>query len=250
MHLLFNTRLALLPALLFFFTAALQGQSSGFHLLLEQGLSSVSSFSLQEDKWAGSYGASLGGEYRFPSGFYLKADVQRLSAQMRFSNGSLTLNSSDTTTLGPNKASGITKSKEYRIAYGAGVVTNWKKVRFALDLAHSIEFLQRAETIAERPDGLIQDGGATALSRYGETFTFNDENWRLNNNSDHQLQLTGSILVDLSPRIGIGLFYRTDVLNRWVELQLEDVPGQSDWVTVERTEVRQAMAGVRLTYGL
>jgi hypothetical protein len=246
-----NLCLALLPAFFFFFITTLQGQSSSFHLQIEQGISALNNFNMERDKGGfGGYATSLGGECRFPSGFYLKADVQRLSAQLSFSNNYLTLNSSDTTTLGPNQAYGTTRSKEYRIAYGGGVATSWKKVRFTLDLAHSIEFHQRAETIAERPNGFFRDGGATALSRYGETFTFNDENWRLINNSNHQLQVTGSMLVELSPRIGLGLFYRTDLLTRWVELQLQDQPGQPEFVTVERRDARQAMTAVRLTYGL
>jgi len=244
-----NTRLVLLPVFFLFFTIVLTGQSSSLHLYLDQGLSSVSDFDLKKDQWSGSYGAALGGEYYFPSGFYLKADLQLLSAQLSFYNNSLTLNSSDTATIGPNQASGTTRSKAYRLSYGSGITTNWKRVRFALDLAHSIEIHQRAETIAERPDGFFRDGGATAISQYGETFPFNDETWRLINNSNHQLQITGSVIAELSPKFGLGLFYRTDLLTRWVELQLEDVPGQQDFVTVERREARQAMAGLRLTYG-
>lgn len=249
MHYPINTRLALFPAFFLFFATALTGQSSGLHLYLEQGLSSVSKFDLQKDQWSGSYGAALGGEYHFPSGFYLKADVQLLSAQLSFNNNSLTLNNSDTTTIGPNQAQGTTRSKAYRLSYGSGIATNWKRVRFALDLAHSIELGQRAETIAERPDGFFADGGETAISSYGEIFSFNNENWQLINNSNQQLQITGSVIAELSPRFGIGLFYRTDLLNRWVELQLEDVPGQNNFVTVERQDARQAMAGIRFTYG-
>lgn len=246
MCLFINTRLAVLSALFLSFTAALAGQSPGLHLQVEQGVSSVSGFNLQQDKWGGNYAASLGAEYHFPSGFYLKADVQHLSAQLSFRNDFLTQHSSDTTTIGPNQASGTTRLKEYRVAYGGGVAKNWKKMRFSLDLAHSIEFYQRAETIAERPDGFFQDGGATATSRYGEVFNFNNENWQLINNSNHQLQLTGSILLQMSPRIGLGLFYRTDLLNRWMELQLQDLPGQTDFVIVERRDARQATAGLRL----
>ena len=233
----------------FFISSGAQAQSSGFHLQLEQGIAALNDFDMGPNQGVfGGYAASLGGEYRFPSGFYVKSAVQLISSKLNFSNDYLRLMSSDTTTLGINQASGSTKSKEYRFAYGAGMATNWKKIRFALDLAHSIEFHQRAQTVAGRGSGPFEDGGSAALSNYGETFPFAGQNWRLINNSNHQLQLTGSILAELSPRIGIGFFYRTDLLTRWVELQLEDMPGQMDFVIVERRVARQAMAGIRLTY--
>lgn len=229
----------------------LHGQSSGFHLQMDQGISALNNFNMKEGAGAfGGYATSLGVEYRFRSGFYLKADAQRLTARLEFRNDYLTLNSSDTTTLGPNQAYGSTRSEEYRFAYGAGVATKWKMLRFTLDLAHSVDFFQRAETVAVRVDGLIEDGGDFAVSKYEEAFDFRDENWKLVNNSNHQLQLTGSIAAEFSPRFSLGLFYRTDLLTRWVELRLQDQPGQTDFVLVERRDARQAMAGVRLAHGL
>jgi hypothetical protein len=226
-------------------------QSSGFVFQTEQGISALNNFNRKRDAGAfGGYAASLGAEYRLPSGIYFQAAVQRLSARLEFNNNSLTLNSSDTATLGPNQAYGSTWSKEYRFAYGVGAAANWKTIRFSLDLAHSVEFNQRAETIAVRVDGLIEDGGDFATSRYREAFNFRDENWKLVNNSNHQLQLTGSIAAAFSSRFSIALFYRTDLLTRWVELRLQDQPGQTDFVLVERRDARQAVAGLRLTYGL
>jgi hypothetical protein len=198
----------------------------------------------------GGYAAGLGGEYRFSSGFYLKADVQRISSLLEFNNLTLLLNTPDSINIGVNQASGSTRSKEYRISYGVGVSTNWQKIRFALDISHSIEFIQRAESVADHADGFHPDGGFVAISRYNETFTFGDHQWRLVNNAAHQLQVTGSIIIAFSPKVGLGIFYRTDLLNRWVELQTEGNMGQTDLVAIERLKARQAMTGVRLTYRL
>lgn len=237
--------------LLIFLTTSLQSQSSGFHLQTEQGISALNNFNMKRgDGGFGGYATSLGGEYRFRSGFYLKADVQLMSAQIEFRNNNFDLRSIDTLSTATTQVSGSTKSKEYRVSYGAGVATNWKKVRFALDLAHSIEFHQRAETIAEALTGFFIETGATAISSYNEPFLFKNENWQLVSNSVHQLQLTGSILAELSPKVSIGLFYRNDLFTRWIELQLEHRQLQTPHVAVERREARQAMTGVRFTYQL
>lgn len=61
--------------LLIFFTASLQSQSSGFHLQTEQGISALNNFNMKRgDGGFGGYATSLGGEYRFRSGFYLKVE--------------------------------------------------------------------------------------------------------------------------------------------------------------------------------
>jgi hypothetical protein len=249
MHLSIKTYLTLLPICFFLYTASLLGQSAGFHLQTEQGISALNNFNMTRNKGAfGGYATSLGGTYYFPSGFYLKANVQRLSAQLEFRNDDFDLSSIDTFAIDIVQANGSTRSREYRIAYGAGISTNWKKVHFALDLAHSIEFHQRAESTVNLETGFFFDAGSFALSQYGASFLYANESWRLINNSTHQLQLTGSILVELSPQMGIGLFYRTDLLTRWVELQLEHRQHQAEPVVIERRDARQAMTGLRLTY--
>lgn len=247
---LINLSWSLLPVFLFFFTAVFQGQSTGFHLYTEQGISALNNFNRQPNERAfGGYAAALGGEYRFRSGLYLKADAQLVSTRLEFYNNIGPQQGFDLTDIEFYNVIGLVNAKEYRLAYGVGIATNWRKFRFALDLSHSIEFHQRAQT------SILQDSSFHHLpppitSRYGETIAPFQRNLRIVNNSAHQLQLSGSVLVDFSSRIGLGLFYRTDLLNRWVALQAERNLGQRNFSVVKQNEARQAIAGLRLTYQL
>lgn len=250
MHRPINICLVILPAFLFLFTASLQGQPTGLHLQLEQGISALNDFNMKKAAGAfGGYAAGLGGEYRFRSGLYIKADAQLISTRLEFFNRPTPQQSIGqiVTDIDFYNIIGLVNAKEYRFAYGVGIATNWRKVRFALDLAHSIEFHQRAQTSIPQ-DSLLRHFPPPTISQYGEVFAPHQRNLRIVNNSAHQLQLSGSVLVEFSLPIGLGLFYRTDLLNRWVDLQAERNLGQKNFSAMQRIRARQAIVGLRLTY--
>ncbi len=241
-------RFLLLSVFFFFVSPNLSAQTSDFLLHLEQGIAALNGFSRQPDRGAfGGYAAALGGEYHLRSGLYLKADAQLISTRLEFYNRRGLQQGFTLTDIEFYNVIGLVNAREYRFSYGMGMATNWRKLRFALDLAHSIEFRQRAQT-SILPDSSFHHLPSPIISRYGTVFAPYQRNLRLLNNSAHQLQLAGTILTELNPRISLGLFYRTDLLNRWVALQAEKNLGQGNFASVQQRQAKQAITGLRLTY--